>query len=334
MRSFLHTLLMVTVGCFIYAVGLNMFYIPHNLLSGGINGVAVIIYYLTGISFGIANLVINIPMIILSVLYLGKRFTTITIYGTVMMSVAVDLLAPLAQTMYIHESVLSAVFGGILLGVGSGLMYRYDGNSGGLDVVAAIVKKKYSLEMGSVIFALNACIMAASAIIFNLELAVLTLAGMYTQSLVTNKVVIGLNQRKTAYIVSEHADEIADAIIREVGRGVTILYGEGAFTKGMRKVIFVVINLTQIAKIKKLLDEIDPHAFMFITPTADVMGRGFTSPKTPTIPQEAQYYHDEFGRLIRKKTLFPAEKHPVQIAPQATNVQEPSRMVPKEPPEE
>ena len=181
-------------------------------------------------------------------------------------------------------------------------MYRYDGNSGGLDVVAAIVKKKYSLEMGSVIFALNACIMAASAIIFNLELAVLTLAGMYTQSLVTNKVVIGLNQRKTAYIVSEHADEIADAIIREVGRGVTILYGEGAFTKGMRKVIFVVINLTQIAKM-------------------------------PTIPQEAQYYHDEFGRLIRKKTLFPAEKHPVQISPQAANVQEASRMVPKEPPE-
>lgn len=98
----------------------------------------------------------------------------------------------------------------------------------------------------------------------------------------------------------------------------------------MRKVIFVVINLTQIAKIKKLLDEIDPHAFMFITPTADVMGRGFTSPKTPIIPQEAQYYHDEFGRLIRKKTLFPTEKHRVQIAPQADNDKESEQAISKE----
>lgn len=315
MNPHMRTYLMTTIGCIIYAISLNMFYIPHSLLSGGINGIAIIIYYLTGISFGIANFVINLPLLVLSLIYLGRRFTVISLFGTVMMSVAVDVLAPLATVTHIHNPVLSAVFGGIFLGVGSGLMYRYEGNSGGLDIVAAIVKKHFSLEMGSSIFALNAGIMAIGAYIFNLELAVLTLAGMYTQSVMTNKVVVGLNQRKTAYIVSTKADEIADAVIREVGRGVTVLYGQGAFTKEMRKVVFVVINLTQIAKVKSILQEIDPQAFMFITPTADVMGRGFTAPKASVVPQHSHYYRDEFGRLRRKEEYHPAEAKPVTAPP-------------------
>ncbi len=311
MKNLLHTCWMVTLGCFIYAVGLNMFYIPHNLLSGGISGIAIIIYYLTGISFGLSNFVINIPILFLAIRYLGKQYTFISIFGTVMMSLTVDLLAPLSHTTHIHNPILSAVFGGVLLGVGSGLIYRCNGNSGGLDVVASIVKKFYALEMGSIIFTLNAVLMAVSAYIFNLELAVLTLTGMYVQSVMTNKVVIGLNQRKTAFIVSHQADKIADAIIREVGRGVTILYGQGAFTKEMRKVIFVVINLTQIAKIKSVIEQIDPSAFLFITPTADVMGRGFTAPKTfDALPKDSQYIFGADGRLVRKQGTTPPSSQP------------------------
>ncbi len=297
MNRTLQTMLMVTVGCFIYALGLNMFYIPHNLLSGGMSGVSIIIYYLSGISFGLSNLVLNIPILLLAIRFLGRRYTLMSIFGTVMISLTVDSTAFLAARTHISDPILSAVFGGVLIGLGSGLMYRYDGNSGGLDVIAAVVKKYYSFEMGSVIFGFNVILMAISAYLFNLELAVLTLAGMYIQSVMTNKVVVGLNQRKTAFIISDRPDEIADGVIRHVGRGVTMLYGQGAFTKLERRVVFVVINLTQIARLKEVITEIDPNAFIFITPTADVIGRGFTAPKTIHIPAEAHYYKDESGKL-------------------------------------
>ncbi len=298
MNRTLQTMLMITVGCFIYALGLNMFYIPHNLLSGGMSGVAIIIYYISGISFGISNLVLNIPILLMAIRFLGHRYTLMSIFGTVMISIAVDSTAFLALRTHISDPILSAVFGGVLIGIGSGLMYRYDGNSGGLDVVAAIVKKYYSFEMGSIIFGFNVILMAISAYIFNLELAVLTLAGMYIQSVMTNKVVVGLNQRKTAFIISNRPDEIADAVIRNVGRGVTILHGQGAFTHQERRVVFVVINLTQIARLKEVITTIDPNAFIFITPTADVIGRGFTAPKTDHFPAEAHYYKDAQGHLI------------------------------------
>jgi len=298
MNRTLQTMLMITVGCFIYALGLNMFYIPHNLLSGGMSGVSIIIYYLSGISFGVSNIILNIPILLMAIRFLGHRYTLMSIFGTVMISVAVDSTAFLALRTHISDPILSAVFGGVLIGIGSGLMYRYDGNSGGLDVVAAIVKKYYSFEMGSIIFGFNVILMAISAYIFNLELAVLTLAGMYIQSVMTNKVVVGLNQRKTAFIISGRPDEIADAVIRNIGRGVTILHGQGAFTHQERRVVFVVINLTQIARLKEVITTIDPNAFIFITPTADVIGRGFTVPKTDNFPAEAHYYKDAEGHLV------------------------------------
>lgn len=288
MNSTIKICLITTIGCFIYAIGLNMFFIPHNLLSGGIAGVSIIIYYLTGISFGVSNIVINIPIMGLAMKYLGRRMMAISIFGTIMISVAVEALSFLADTPPIHDPILSAAFGGIICGIGFGLMYRYDGNGGGLDVIAAIVKKFYSIEMGSVIFIINTALMAVSAYVFNLELAVLTLVGMYITSVMTNKVVVGLDQRKTAYIVSYRAYDIADAIIREVGRGATILYGEGAYTHQKKEIIFVVINLTQIRKLKEIIEKVDPEAFMFITPTADVMGRGFTLPAELPLSAPAQ----------------------------------------------
>ncbi len=279
MSSTIRTLLMVVIGAFIYSLGLNMFYIPHNLLSGGVSGIAIIIYYLTDVPIGISNILINIPIIMLAIKYLGKRFTLISIFGVFVTSAAIDMFAYLSNQPFIHDPILSAAFGGVLIGVGSGLMYRYEGSGGGTDIIAAIVKKFYSIEMGSMNFVMNAALMAVSAYIFNLELAVLTLAGMYIQSAMTNKVVVGLNQRKTAHIVSVRGEEIADAIMREVGRGVTILHGVGAYSKRGTKIIFVVINLTQVAKIKSIVQNIDPNAFLFITPTADVMGGGFSKPK-------------------------------------------------------
>ena len=269
---------MTFIGCLICTVGINAFYIPHHLLSGGIGGIAIMIFYTMGVPIGIVMFVLNIPIMWACNKYMGRQYTLLSICGTIMFSVLVDSTAFLADYNYIHDPIVSVIMGSIMSGIGMGLIYRYNGNSGGLDVVAAIIKKFYSFEMGSVILGINIFIISVAAYLFSLELAVLTFVGTYITAGVTNKVVMGLNQRKTAIIISAHADEMAEIIMRYIGRGATILYGQGAYTHQEKRVIYVVISLTQIAKVKELIEKIDPKAFMIISDASEVVGKGFTAP--------------------------------------------------------
>jgi len=179
----------------------------------------------------------------------------------------------------VDDPMLAAIYGGVFTGIGYGIIFRVNGNSGGLDIVAAIAKKYYSLNMGGVIFAFNCVIMVLAAMLFGIKPAMFTLISMFVSSLVTDKVVAGFNNKKTIILVSDKTVDIADEIIKEVGRGVTFLKGEGAFTHQEKKVIFVVVNLTQIAKIKIIANLIDPMAFMIVLSANEVMGRGFTLPR-------------------------------------------------------
>ena len=207
------------------------------------------------------NILLNIPIMFMALRYMGKFYLIITIYGTVMLSFFIDSLSFLSTLSVIKDPVLSAISGGVLMGLGCGILYRYNGNGGGMDVVAAIMKKYYNLEMGNVLFAMNCMIVAAGAVIFTLELAVCTLIGMYIATNVINRVVIGWDQRKAAFIVSEKPMEISDSIIRHIGHGATLLYGQGAFTGKEKEILFTIINLTQIARMKQLIRTIDPNAF-------------------------------------------------------------------------
>lgn len=283
MKNFIYTYAMTTIGCVLYGIGINAFFIPHNLLSGGISGFAIILYYTLGFSVGLTNFLLNIPIMVACYKYMGRQYTLISIFGTIASSIFVDATSFLANTTIIHDPIISTIAGGILMGIGNGLMYRHNGNGGGLDVVAAIVKKFYSLEMGNIVFAINCIIIAIAAYLFTLELAILTLIGTFITAAVTNKVVIGFNQRKSVFIVSNHYAEICTATIRYIGRGATILYGQGAYTGQEKKVIFVIINLTQIAKVKEIVNRIDPNAFIFINDAAEVVGNGFTKPVTKDV---------------------------------------------------
>lgn len=298
-RSHIIAIAATIVGCFIYALGVNLFYVPHQFMSGGITGIAMIVYYLTGLPIGTVNMVLNIPLLFLAWKYLGKFYTFITIFGTFMVSFFIDALAFLPASNVVKDPLLAAICGGFLIGVGSGVLYRYNSNSGGFDVVAAILKKYYNIEMGTAIFAVNCIIVAAGAFIFTLELGVCTLVGMYIASNVTNRVVIGFGQRKAAFIVSSHPLEISDMIIRHLGHSATLLYGQGAFTGGEKEILFAIVNLTQIARMKQLIRQIDPSAFLFIMNTTDVIGRGFTMPTTSSsnLPPTSRYCKGSDGRL-------------------------------------
>lgn len=278
MRNKLLQYFFVALGCFICGASINLFLVPHHLLSGGVSGLAIISYFLFGFPIGIQIFIMNVPLIYAAYKFLGKDYTITTIFGTIMFSIAVDLTQFLAMYDLLDDALLAALTGGLVSGIGSGLIFRVNGSAGGLDIVAAIVKKYYSLNFGVVGFAINCIIMLLAASLFGLKLAILTLISMFVGANLTDKVVEGFNRRKTIHIVSYKTQEIVDAILNEVGRGVTILQGEGAFTRQQKQIIFVVVSLTQISKIKFLVQEADPNAFMIVSDAAEVMGRGFTLP--------------------------------------------------------
>ena len=278
MKNKINQYVWVAIGCLLSSLSINAFLVPHHLLSGGVSGLAIIFYFLFGFPIGVQILLMNIPLLYAGYRLLGREYTIGTIYGTILFSLAVDATMFVSQYNLIDDPIISAVTGGVLAGIGSGLIFRVNGSGGGLDIVAAIVKKYYSLNFGAVGFAINCLIMGVAAVLFGLKLAMLTLISMFISANLTDKVVEGFNRKKTVFIVSYNTDAIIDVILKEVGRGVTILHGQGAFTRQTKQVLFVVVTLTQIAKIKQLVDEVDPNAFMIVQDAAEVMGRGFTLP--------------------------------------------------------
>lgn len=270
----------VAAGCLISSLSINLFLVPHHLLSGGVSGLAIISYYLFQLPIGLQIFVMNLPLIYAAYRLLGKAYTVTTIYGMGIFSVAVEATKFAAQYQPLPDPMLAAIVGGIVSGIGNGMIFRVNGSAGGLDIVAAIVKKYYSFNVGLVSFAANVLIMLFAATLFGLTPAVLTLIAMYLSASVTDKVVEGFNRKKTLFIISYKTDTIAQLILEEVGRGATILSGTGAFSRQEKEIIFVVVSLTQIAKIKLLVQQADPTAFMIVSDAAEVLGRGFTLPGT------------------------------------------------------
>jgi uncharacterized membrane-anchored protein YitT (DUF2179 family) len=280
MRYKIYQYLSVGIGCLVSAVAINSFLVPHHLLSGGVSGLAIIFYYLVGWPIGLQIFVMNLPLFYAAYRLIGKEYFLKTIYGAVLFSFFVDATGYLSNFMVVDDPILSAITGGIVTGIGSGLIFKANGSGGGLDVISSIIKKYYSLNVGIASFSVNCVIMVIAAMLFGIKLAILTLISMFIAANITDNVVEGFNRKKTVYIVSYKTDEIIKVILKEVGRGATILHGEGAFTRQEKQVIFVVVSLTQIGQIKLLIQDVDPNAFMIVQDAVEVLGRGFTLPGT------------------------------------------------------
>lgn len=266
----------VIVGCFFFALGANAFLVPHKLISGGISGVSLMIYYLTGYPLGTVNMILNIPVMWATWKWLGRWHVIVTIFGTTVVSFFLNNLSFLQSAELTANPIVGAMLGGIFSGIGLGIMYREGGNSGGLDPIALIIRNKYGLQMGSILLAINVVVLFFGALIINVESAAITLISIYLSAMVTNKVVTGFNQRKAVFIISYKPEQVCDLIIAKVGRGATILNGQGAYTKQPKQVILAVVGLLQVAKLKDLIQKEDPSAFMLITDAAEVIGAGFT----------------------------------------------------------
>lgn len=267
---------LVGLGCIICGAGINAFLVPHHMLSGGISGIAMIFYFLFNWPIGLLSAIGNIPLFYAAYKLLDREYVIGALYGMIIFSISIDATRFLSELNLVDDIILAAVYGGIISGIGSGLIFRVGGSSGGTDIIGTIVKKYYSYNIGFVSFSINLAIMTVAAFLFGMKPAMYTLISMFISSSVIDKVIEGFNRKKTILIVSDLSEEIAAAILNEVGRGVTFLKGEGAYTRNDKKVVFVVVTLTQIARIKFIVEKVDPRAFMIVQDAAEVMGRGFS----------------------------------------------------------
>lgn len=288
----------IFIGSLIAGLGYSTFIIPAKLLASGLSGIAVIVYYMLDLPIGLQLIIYNIPIVYIAYKVFGKLYAVDTIIGTVMLSVAIDATSFIGDYHLVDDPFLASVFGGVLVGIGCGIVFRANSNGGGFDVIGAVVKKYYSIDLGTVVFAFNLIIVLIGIFLFNVEIGLYTLINMYIVGELTNKVVAGFNRKKLIIIVSPFAEIMAGTIMQNLGRGVTYMYGEGAYSREEKKIIFVVVSLTQISKIKLIASAIDPTAFMIVTDTSEVTGYGFT------LKNPKKFEHRNIGekKIESKKT--------------------------------
>ena len=269
--------LVTGLGSTLMAIGINTFFLPHHMLSGGTSGIAIILYLLFHIPIGAQLMIMNIPIFYSAYKLLDRDYVITGLYGMLIFSLVIDATQFLTTYNVTDDILLASILGGVIVGIGGGMVFRVNGNTGGTDIIALIIKKYYGMDIGSVLFSINCSLMIISAFFFGFKPAMYTLISMYVCAAVTDRTIEGFNRKKTITIISDHCDQIANTILEEIGRGVTFFHGEGAFTNQDRKIIFVVVTLTQVAKIKLIIEDIDPKTFMIVQDAADVSGKGFTA---------------------------------------------------------
>lgn len=263
----------ILIGSAMFSVGLEIFLVPNNIIDGGIVGISIIVSYLTDIPVGIYLFVLNLPFLYLGYKQMGKTFAVSTLLGVTGISIGTQLLHPVASLT--DDLLLAAVFGGIILGVGVGLVIRYGGSLDGTEIVAILFSKKSPFSVGEIVMFFNLFILTSAGFVFGWDRAMYSLMAYYIAFKVIDITLLGFDESKSAWIISDNYKEIGDTIMSRLGRGVTFLSGEGAYTGDEKKVIFCIITRLEEAKLKSIVDELDPGAFLAVGNIHDVKGGRF-----------------------------------------------------------
>ncbi|MDI6600324.1 MAG: YitT family protein [Thermoanaerobacteraceae bacterium] len=264
----------ITVGVLLMTLSLNMFLTPNNIAPGGVSGLAIIIHSYTGWPVGALTLAFNIPLFIVSILLLGAHFGIKTFYATFLLGATIDLMSFLP--VLTHDDLLAGVYGGILMGVGLGLVFKYNATTGGTDLAAAILRKFFpQVSIGMLLLILDAMIIGLAGFAFSAELALYALIADAIAIRVIDIIQEGANENRAAYVISDLSDDIEAEILTKLGRGVTSFPGRGGYTGKERKVLFCVISRSEITRFKDIIREIDPDAFVVIFQAHEIMGEGF-----------------------------------------------------------
>ncbi len=272
-RNMIFRIFIILLGSFIYSVAINALFLPHHLLSGGLTGVAMMLEYLLHLPTGLSVAVLNIPLFFGSYRVIGKRFTWLSVLGILSSSLFLSLTR--GWVIPVKDSMVAAIFGGLISGIGTGIVIKNRGSLGGTDIIAVIINKYFSFSIGGIGLAINGIILTIAAFLFDVEMAMLTLVSIFVGNKVIDSIQEGFNHSKTIIIVSDACQEIADELFRKVKRGITFIEAEGAYTKKQRKLIYMVVRVMELARVRDIVKRIDPDAFLSIIDTREVEGKGF-----------------------------------------------------------
>lgn len=270
-RDFVIKFIFLTLGPFIAAFALEVFLVPNNIIDGGIVGVSIILSYLTKMNLGLLIFIINIPFFFLAFNKIGKRFVIQTFYAIGMLSLAVNFFTenPLPVT---HDLLLSTVFGGIILGTGVGLVLKNGGSLDGTEIMSLVLSKKFGYSVGEIIMAFNIFIYGASGLVFGWNKAMYAILTYFVAYRVIDVVIDGVSSSKSIRIISEKSYEIGQELLERLDLGVTYLKGTGAYSGTEKIIIYCVVSRLELARIKDIIKEIDPRAFISIVDVHEAYG--------------------------------------------------------------
>ncbi len=269
----LFSYLAMLLGSFFIASSFNLFLLPNRIASGGVSGISVILNTLTQINPAYTQWALNIPLFLAGVLVLGKQFGVKTAVGSVVLPLFVLLTAHWNAPT--HDPLLASLYGGLGVGIGLGLVFRGRGSTGGLDVAAQIVHRVFGMRLGLAVAVLDGLVILSAGLFISLENALYALIGLFATSKTIDIIQTGFQTSKAAFIISKHPARVSNAILHELDRGLTKLQGVGGYTGDERPVLLTVVGQNEVVRLKILVRDADPDAFVIITNAAEVLGEGF-----------------------------------------------------------
>ncbi len=263
----------IMIGAFLVAIGLEIFLVPNQVIDGGIVGISIITSHLTHLNLGLLLFVLNLPFLFLGYKQIGKTFAFSTLFGIIVLSIGTNLLHSVPGLT--EDPLLASVFGGIILGVGVGLVIRYGGSLDGTEILSILINKKFPFSVGQLVMFFNLFILSSAGFVFGWDRAMYSLITYFIAFKVIDITIEGFDETKSVWIISDKTEELGNIILYRLGRGVTYLTGEGAYTGDLKKVIFCVVSRLEEAKLKSIVEEVDPNAFLAIGNIHDVQGGQF-----------------------------------------------------------
>lgn len=265
----------IIIGMLIACIGINGFLRPAHLLSGGVTGIAAIINYITNINIGLLTFLINIPIFILGFIFLEKDFCITSLINMALFSILLGVTQDINKIIPVNDILLQSVFGGILSGIGSGIVFRTKSSQGGTDIIGAILKFKQNIPVKNTTLTANLMIVLVGGMIFGMNLALYTLIGFYISASAMSFVKDALIDEKSVMVISKESGVIAKEIMSTLVRGVTFLDAEGGYTNEKKKIIYCIVLSKEIPKIKEIALKYDQKAFISVNDVTEVKGRGF-----------------------------------------------------------
>ncbi|OPX45514.1 hypothetical protein CLHUN_08890 [Ruminiclostridium hungatei] len=289
--GFFKIYLIITFGAAITALAINIFLVPYKIAPGGLSGLATVIFYLSGgkLPVGTTMLVINIPLFFMGYKFIGRHFFVRTLYGTIVLSVIIDLtenyMAELAKKLLVNEAgsattpdiLLYSIIGGFLSGIGLGLVLKMEATTGGTELAAKLLNRPIrNLTIGQILLGIDALIIAFAIVAFNSVLIGLySLVSLFITTKVIDAMVEGVDYARAVLIISERQEEISRRIMREMDRGVTELKGRGVYSGKDKNVLLCVLSRSEIPHLKEIVHSLDINAFMLLADVREVLGEGF-----------------------------------------------------------